>query len=124
MSFLIPTSYAGGVVPPLQGSGDTLSGRLCEVIAQTEPASAIECTVYVRSEGFCEASSPSDVEKVCPTPAAACPEQMQQYLLGECCICLVNQRTRLHKNTAWMDYGVSPLPIRRSLVGRVAAGIG
>eukprot|EP00971_Amphidinium_carterae_P075553 1492813-Amphidinium_carterae.1 len=87
--------------------GTPFPGRLCEVLAQTEPATGIDSsTVYVRSE----ASSPSVVDKVCPTPVAACPKQMQQYLLGE--------------STDKRDYGMSPLPIRCSLVGRVAAGIG
>eukprot|EP00971_Amphidinium_carterae_P278238 5523270-Amphidinium_carterae.1 len=76
-------------------------GRRCEVIAPTDPAPDIDSsTVYVMGE----ASSPSDVDKVCLTPVAAypCPKQMQQYLLGE----------STDKSTAWMDYGVSPLPIR------------
>eukprot|EP00971_Amphidinium_carterae_P102021 2019595-Amphidinium_carterae.1 len=63
-----------------------------------------------------EASSPLDVDKVCPTPVATCPKQMllQQYLIGE----------STDKSTAWMDYGVFPLPIRSSLVGRGAARVG
>eukprot|EP00971_Amphidinium_carterae_P300301 5966653-Amphidinium_carterae.1 len=63
-----------------------------------------------------EASSPLDVDKVCPTPVAACPKQMllQEYLIGE----------STDKSTALMDYGVSPLPIRNSLVGRGAPGVG
>eukprot|EP00971_Amphidinium_carterae_P233633 4636467-Amphidinium_carterae.1 len=50
----------GGESAGLRGEGEVetpFPGRLCEVIAQTEPASAIDSsTVYVRSE----ASSPSD----------------------------------------------------------------
>eukprot|EP00971_Amphidinium_carterae_P148545 2945102-Amphidinium_carterae.1 len=55
-------------------------GRWCEVLAPTKPAPDIDSsTVYVMKE----ASSSSDVDKVCPTPVAACPKQIQHYLLGE-----------------------------------------
>eukprot|EP00971_Amphidinium_carterae_P117810 2333671-Amphidinium_carterae.1 len=49
---------------PDRGKGEVgtpFPGRLCEVLAQTEPATGIESsTVYVKSE----ASSPSVVDKV------------------------------------------------------------
>eukprot|EP00971_Amphidinium_carterae_P200529 3979277-Amphidinium_carterae.3 len=62
-----------------------------------------------------EASCSFDIDKVCPTPVAY-PKQMlfQQCLLGE----------PADKNTAWMDYGMSPLLLRSCLVGRGAAGVG